>query len=265
MNYETVSAASLAGMIFTLIMCFVPAFALMYVLYKKMKIKAGSFFIAWLVYLIFVIGLEQLFHKLILNVGLAEAITSNYLIYALYSGLTAAIFEEGGRFLAIRFTMKNNLNKYNALMFGLGWAAIEGIMVTGLTYMNNLSVSLMLNNGQIEELLTGLTDEEIAATLEGISGLWTMAPYEFFMGGVERIFALIVQVSVTVLIYKAVKERSALYFVTAFMIHMMIGYLTVWLGTSLPIFAADLIVLILSLLIGKYALKVYEEDICDII
>ncbi len=50
----------------------------------------------------------------------------------IYLGLLAGLFEEIGRFLAFKFfypKQKIELNKKNALLFGLGWGGIEAIII----------------------------------------------------------------------------------------------------------------------------------------
>ncbi len=265
MDYQLVPTASLVGMYFTLALCVLLPFALCYIIWKRTKAKVSSYFIAWLIFLIFVLGLEQLVHTIVLKTSFGTAIQQNLGMYAFYGGFTAALFEEVGRFLAMKYVMKNRLDKYNALMFGAGYSGFEALVVTAMTYVNNITVSMMIQNGTFEQLLQDMTVEQQQETISGLSGLWTMAPYQFFMGGVERIFAMIVQISLSIIVYKAVKDSKPTFFITAFLIHLVVDFVSIVAGSTFPIIAAELVIGVISVAIGIYARKIYREDICEMI
>ncbi len=265
MDYQLVPAASLAGIYFTLALCVLLPFALCYIIWRRTKAKVSSYFIAWLIFLIFVLGLEQLVHTIVLKTSFGTAIQQNLGMYAFYGGFTAALFEEVGRFLAMKYIMKNRLDKYNALMFGAGYSGFEALVVTAMTYVNNITVSMMIQNGTFEQLLQDMTVEQQQETISSLSGLWTMAPYQFFMGGVERIFAIIVQISLSIIVYKAVKDNKPTFFITAFLIHLVVDFVSIVVGSTFPIIVAELVIGVISVVIGIYARKIYREDICEII
>lgn len=265
MNYQLVPTASIVGMYFTLAICVLVPFALGSLIWKKTRAKMSSYFIAWLIFLIFVLGLEQLVHQVVLKTPLGNTIQQNLGMYAFYGGFTAALFEEVGRFLAMKYVMKNRLDKYNALMFGAGYSGFEALAVTAMTYVNNIAVSTMIKNGTFEQLLQAMPADQQQETISSLSGLWTMAPYQFFMGGVERIFAMIVQISLTIIVYKAVKDNKPTFFITAFLIHLVVDFVSIIAGSTFPIITAEVTIGIISIVIGLYALKIYKEDICELI
>ena len=265
MDYQLVPTASLVGMYFTLAICVIVPFALCFAIQKKTKAKVSSYFIAWLIFLIFVLGLEQFVHTIVLKTSFGAAIQQNLGMYAFYGGFTAALFEEVGRFLAMKYVMKNRLDKYNALMFGAGYSGFEALVVTAMSYVNNISVSMLINNGTFGQLLQDMTADQRQETISGLSGLWTMEPYQFFMGGVERIFAMIVQISLTIIVYKAVKDNKPSFFITAFLIHLVVDFVSIIAGSTFPVIAAELVIGVISIAIGIYARKIYREDICEMI
>ncbi len=110
-----------------------------------------------------------------------------------------------------------------------------------------------------------MTVEQQQETISSLSGLWTMAPYQFFMGGVERIFAIIVQISLSIIVYKAVKDNKPTFFITAFLIHLVVDFVSIVAGSTFPIIVAELVICVISVVIGIYARKIYREDICEII
>ena len=61
-----------------------------------------DFFLGAAVFFLFALVLEQGGHSLVLNGPLGQTITGNLLLYALYGGLMAGLFEEVGRLVAFR-------------------------------------------------------------------------------------------------------------------------------------------------------------------
>ena len=53
-----------------------------------------------------------------------EALTGNIWFYALYGGIAAGVFEETGRFTAMKFWMKKSLSKESSFMYGVGHGGI---------------------------------------------------------------------------------------------------------------------------------------------
>ena len=116
MSVPTLSVAFMA--LATLYSFAAPILLLIY--YRKKGADILPFFIGCIVFVIFALILESLMHQLVLKVlPVGKTILGNTLLYALYGGLAAGIFEETGRFLAFKTVLKKKLgNDRNALMYG---------------------------------------------------------------------------------------------------------------------------------------------------
>ena len=110
-----VSTASIIGIIVTLIISVGLPIALCIIVWRKTRARISSFFIGAATFIVFALILEQILHVVVLSA--APNLIKNIWLYALYGGLAAGIFEETGRFLAMKFCMKNNLDKQNAIMY----------------------------------------------------------------------------------------------------------------------------------------------------
>ena len=98
--------------------------------YKKKGGQVSAFFVGCAVFVVFALLLESLVHNLVLKgLPVGEKILGNTLLYALYGGLMAGLFEETGRFLAFKTVLKKRQdNDRNALMYGAGHGGIECIL-----------------------------------------------------------------------------------------------------------------------------------------
>ena len=77
----------------------------------------------------------------------APALQGNLWLYALYAGLMAGAFEECGRWLALKLTLRWSRGPEDALMYGAGHGGIEAVLLAGMTMLNNIIISLALNQG----------------------------------------------------------------------------------------------------------------------
>lgn len=113
-------------------------------------------------------------------------------LYALLLGLSAGVFEEGGRFIAMTL-MRRHRGYSTAIYFGLGHGGFEALMLVGLSNLN----LLITNPG-----------------LLSITPPWMIA-----MAGVERIFAILAHVAFSVMVMRAVTQRKPLWLVAAILAH----------------------------------------------
>lgn len=245
MDLGYVSTASIIGMIFTLCISFgIPIFLLIFIR-KKTKADITSFFIGTAVFIVFALVLEQILHTIV-GFAAGNVIRQNIWLYALYGGVAAGLFEETGRFVAMHFFMKKNLNMSNALMYGAGHGGTEAILLVGITSVNNIIISFMINTGMFQKSLELVTEEVAQESIGQLSALWTLPSYQFFMGGIERLSAIILHIALSVLVYQAVKNRKKLYWIIAFFMHAFVDFTAVISTTYLNIIWAEVLVALLT-------------------
>ena len=204
---------------------------------QRKGIGAATFFL-------FAMVLEQILHAVVLGVG-GERITGNIWIYGLYGGLAAGLFEEVGRFVAMRFAMKKQLSLPNALMYGVGHGGIEAILIVGLASVSNLVTSIMINAGTLEASLGALDQATKEATLTQLSALWTTPSYQFFLSGIERIVAVTLHIALSVLVFQAVKLGKKRYWFLAFAIHVGVDFATVIAANYLNLVLVEVMLAVL--------------------
>lgn len=141
----------------------------------KLKARISSFFIGAGTYLLFAMLLGLLLHVLVIQFCGLNAQSRPWLYYV-YAALAAAVFEETGRLIAMKFWMKKWLDFPNALMYGIGHGGVEAILLGGLSGISNLVSMLMINSGAMQNTLTALAKEGITSRAE-ISELEQNANY----------------------------------------------------------------------------------------
>lgn len=256
-----VPGANIAGMIFSLIVAWGMPIGWCVFFCRRLKARVSSFLIGCGSFFLFAMVLEQVCHYLFLFRfgGVSEALKNNIWLYAIYGGLAAGIFEETGRYLSMRFLMKNSLNRENALMYGAGHGGMEAILILGMTSINNLVTSVMLNLGALEQTLPEGSDA--AAVMASLEPLAALPAWQFFVGGIERIMAMILHLALSVLVYTAVRSKSRRYwFAIAVLFHALIDFVVVAVARLGSLIAAEGLTLAGTIIVSVTAYRLWQGE-----
>ena len=212
--------------------------ALMIFFRKKYKTGVKTFFIGCAVFIVFALILEQIFHSFILNSDAGKVIQSNIWLYGIYGGLMAGLFEETGRFVAFKTVLKKDLiNDKNALMYGAGHGGIEVFFILVFSMVSNIVVSIMLNSGAVTLLTTGITDEAQLQAMNKSFELLSATPSgDFLLSIIERIAAVAIHISLSVLVWFAVKKQGKCFWLypLAILLHTLVNAVAVILARYVP-------------------------------
>ncbi len=261
MQVPQVPVESITGMIISLILCIgVPVLLCIFVR-KRLSGNWLGLLVGALTFMVAAMMLEQMLHSIVLRVA-GEAITGNIWLYALYGAAAAAVFEECGRYFAMQRVLlkRNQLDRSGALMYGIGHGGIEAILVTGFAYVNNIITTVLINNGGIQANLEALDETNRQAALQSLSALGEADSLVFYFGGVERVLALALQISLSVLMYAAVRRGMRQYFPVCMAIHFGVNFVTVVLAQYLPVAAAELVLLVMVAVVVWFAYRLYGQE-----
>lgn len=259
MELGYIGTGTVAGIVFSLCVSIGLPLLLIVLVHKKTHASASMFFIGAAAFFIFAMTLEQILHSIVFNL-FGEALSGNIWLYGLYGGFAAGLFEEAGRYIAMQRFMKRRLNLPNALMYGVGHGGIEAMLILGLTSVNNLVNIFMINSGGIESTLNLMDETTRAMAVEQLSALWTLPSYQFFLGGVERIFAIAIQIALSVIVYIAVKQGKKSYLLLAFALHMFVDFISVVLANYTNIVLVEVVVGVLAAGMAILAAVLYRRN-----
>ena len=267
---NTVSSASITGMVVSLILCVAAPVALCILLKRKTGAKLSDMLLGAVTFVIFAMFLEQILHlamravfgeKLTGNLWLAcVVLLAGWVLGPMYGGAAAAVFEEFGRLVAMKYFLGSQLEKENALMYGVGHGGVEALFVGGLTCVSNLATVSMVNGGKLESALAGLDEAARATSLETISQLWTLPAYLFYMVGVERLIAFALQICLSYLVYRAVRYHRRGFFLAAMGIHFAVDALAMLLKDAVPIPALEAILAVIVIVTAVFTVRLYRRE-----
>ncbi len=246
-----VSTASLIGMIFTLVISLIVPIAACIVLVVKWKkkVRISSFFIGACTFILFAMILERIFHTLIFRLT-GTLITDNIWLYALYGGLAAGLFEETGRLVAMKLFMKDTLSRENAILYGVGHGGIEAMLIIGLTYINNLLYSLLINSGALPNMLSAYDTGTQQTIMQQLNVLGTLPSQQFYLAGIERIGAMLLHITLSYLIYLAIKNRKIELYVLSIFLHALFNAGIVILAAIISPLLAEAVLILAVLLLA---------------
>ncbi len=175
--------------------------------------------------------LERLLHILVLNIDtpLSRFLTRggviNALCYGLYGAFAAGIFEETGRYLAYKTLLKEENGRRIPLLYGIGHGGFEAFLLCTLPMIANFVTAASLRRRGMEEFLSVYTPEEADVLRESFTQFYTTPATAYLLAGVERILAFAIHVSLSVLVYVAIKNRKArLMFPYAIFLHAVVDF-----------------------------------------
>ena len=169
-------------------------------------------------------------------------------------------------FMIISCAFSFALKKYraknvNALMYGAGHGGFEAVVLLGVTMINNIAWSVMINNGRIAELTAALTGEQLAQAQQSIDLLITTPSYQFLMGGLERLFAIVLHISLSVLVWFAVKWEGKLYlYPLAILFHFAVDAAAVVLsGLGVNVIVLEVVIAAITAAVALFARGLWRE------
>ena len=140
-------------------------------------------------------------------------------VYTLIGCLQAGIFEEVGRFAAFRFLLKKYEKREDAITYGIGHGGIESILVLGLGAISSVTMAAMVNSGTLDQVLAGLNEVQAQSVQMQIATLAGYGAGSMALEVLERILAMTLHIALSVVVFRAVREKKIAYLFVAIVLH----------------------------------------------
>ena len=182
--------------------------------------------------------------------------------YVIYGTVMAGVFEECGRHIVLKYVMKKDRTRENAVLYGIGHGGIEVLAVLLPGMITYLAVAVLFSQGDVENALRSLkiTEKTAAAALPSVQAA---AAFDYGMMAanvIERLLAMPIHIGLTVIVFYGVVSGKKGCLPAAVLLHMLMdtfpalyqrGVLPLW---SVEVWAAvwaAVIVFIAGKLYGK--------------
>ena len=158
--------------------------------------------------------------------------------------LTAGLFEEGARYLVYRFLIKKVRTWREALAFGAGHGGIESILA-GLAVVLTLVTMIVRRGMDLSQL--PVSGEQAPLIAQQVEQFFALPWYTPLLGGVERLFAITLHISLAVLVLQVFTQGKISYLFMAMGYHGLANLIAVSINAKWGVVAAESVVLLVAL------------------
>lgn len=222
-------------------------------LVKKHKASWKTILVGAGVFVLFALVLESIVHQVVLKGPSGSAILGNIWYYALYGGCMAALFEESGRFIAMKWLLKDQPSgAVSAVGYGVGHGGAEMLLIFGVTMISNLVLSAMINANLADTLITSAPEEAQVQVQAQFAAQESMSAGSVLLGIWERISALILQLGLSVIVWTAVRRGGKWMWLllVAFLLHFLVDAVTVVLAKSVSMIVVEVVICAMAVAVG---------------
>ena len=189
-------------------------------------------------------------------------INGNTVAYVLYGTLMAGVFEECGRHIILKYILKKNRTRENAVLYGIGHGGIEVLAVLLPSMILSLVSAVLFSSGDTENALSTLkiTEETAASALPTVQMAATFDFGTMALNVLERLFAMAVHIGLTVIVYYGVIGARKAYLPMAIVLHMLVDtFPALYQRDVLPMWSVEVWGVIWAVIIGFIAVKLYRK------
>lgn len=261
--FGTVPMASIVGLGLTCVLGIVVPVGTALYARKKYKTNMQGIVVGAFIFFIFAVILEGLFN-VVLAMTCGNILNNNWALTALVVPLTAAVFEECGRYVGFRYMgKKRSLLSTDGLMCGIGQGGCEAVFAVLFTYIPNFTLALSINDGGAASYLEGKTAEEASQIVESVADLWTTSSINYFTQTYELILGFAFQIVMALLIFYGFKAKKRNVLFLAVLIHFLIRLIIELMYAFTALVPALIVETLLVVLAGLLVWKLYKTKQFD--
>ncbi|WP_338448882.1 YhfC family glutamic-type intramembrane protease [Niallia oryzisoli] len=222
---SNMTIASMIGVILYTLLLFVG-----FILFNKRRtgLSIKPLIVGSIGFIVFTQVLEKILHLVVITQFPNYA--EHPILFGIYGGMAAGLFEEVGRFILFTWLLKKYLDYKGGLSFGVGWGGIEAVVLAFSTILPNVIFAFMINSGTFETAMAAqLPADQISMIKES---LVNQNAIYYLYGMSERFFAVFMQISFSLLVLIAVVRKKISYLIYAILIHAAIDFPLVFFQTG---------------------------------
>jgi len=189
-------------------------------------------------------------------------INGNTAAFVLYGIIMAGVFEECGRYAILKYVMKKNRTRENAVLYGIGHGGIEILAIVLPLMITYLAVAVLFSQGDVESALKTLniTEETAAAALPSVQAAAAFDYAMMAMNVIERLFAMLLHIGLTVIVYYGVVNAGKACLPLAILLHMLMDtFPALYQRGLVPLWAVEIWAAVWTVIVVFLAVKLYGK------
>jgi uncharacterized membrane protein YhfC len=137
---------------------------------------------------------------------------------AVFLGLSAGIFEEGARYLVLRWWAKEARSWRKGILFGAGHGGAEAIILGVLVIYGFLQFAALRN----ADLAKTFPTSQLDLAQRQVEAYWSATWYASLLGAIERFFTIPCQIAMAVMVMQVFTRKHIRWLFLAIAYHAMI-------------------------------------------
>jgi uncharacterized membrane protein YhfC len=142
---------------------------------------------------------------------------------AVFLGLSAGIFEEGARYLVLRWWAKDVRSWRKGVFFGAGHGGAEAIILGAITLYAFLQLTAF-KNADRSKLFPA---NQLALAQRQLQTYWSMTWYASMLGALERLFTIPCQIAMAVMVIQVFVRKNIGWLFVAISYHALLDGMAV--------------------------------------
>ena len=193
------------------------------------KERFTTILVGAITFLLFALILEKPLQALVISIDhpVSRFLFAHPVIISLVTAAFAGVFEETGRLFAFKTILRKRKNKETSISYGIGHGGFEVMLILGYSYIMNIVYGIMMNTGTIQTLI----DETLAkapnqydAIVELMNDVATFGIFNIFAGAFERVFAVLLHIGASIIVFYACKNKKMWLYPLAIVIHTSLDF-----------------------------------------
>jgi len=189
-------------------------------------------------------------------------INGSTVTYVLYGIIMAGVFEECGRHIVMKYIMKKNRTRENAVLYGIGHGGIEILAVVLPTIIIYLASAVLFSQGTAEEAMKALkiTEKTAAAALPSVQAAAVFDFGAMALNVIERLFAMLLHIGLTVIVFYSVINAQKGYLPLAILLHMLMDiFPALYQRGAAPLWSVEVWAALCSAVVVFIAVRLYRK------
>lgn len=195
----------------------------------------------------------------IVDLGFPEDGTG-LLIGSLLVGLSAGVFEELARYIVLRRWARGARSWRSGLLYGAGHGGAEAIIFGGLALFAFIQ-AVALRNADLAQVFGA---DQVALAEQQLEAYWSMSPWMAMLGAVERVSALLVQMSLALMVVLSVARDDRRWLAAAILWHSAVNAVAVYTVQRVNVYAAEAAVFGMAVIAVAFIYGVRRSDLVPV-
>ncbi|MDB7264723.1 YhfC family glutamic-type intramembrane protease, partial [Enterococcus faecium] len=189
--------------VLTMMLLLIFSISLFVIFRKKFKINFIPILVGFIMFILFVLILEPIFHQLILRPtpdGNIVMKSNHPILYMFYGAFAAGIFEEVSRYIGLTLLKKRYPEQKTSIAYGFGHGFSELFFLGFTSLISNLVLMISVNQGNTE-IIDNLPTKMINTLINTPSS-------QYLLIFIERAPVMIIQILLTIIVWYGIKHSN---------------------------------------------------------